>query len=118
MVEDEPSIAGIIQYKLRREGHLVQHEATHARVAAAAAEFAPQLVVLDASLEGEGRSLIQPLLRWGPVLVLTEIADREGVESARLAGATATMEKPFKPTVLARRVHELLRSASRPAATP
>lgn len=107
VVEDEPNIAGIILYKLRREGHVVDHAET---AAAARGLCGPwDVVLLDSSLPGEDAlALLTDLRDQAPVAVMTESRDEVTAGVARRLGASATVRKPFKPTLLARLVLELL----------
>jgi len=108
LVEDEPNIASIIVFKLEREGHQVRWESTASAVLGSAAEFGPQLVLLDSSLpDGDPFALLGPLVANAPVVMLTEFRDQASPGRARSAGAVATVEKPFKPTQLARLVAQL-----------
>jgi DNA-binding response OmpR family regulator len=113
LVEDEPNIGNIIVFKLEREGHQVRWEEAASAVLSAASEFQPDLVVLDSSLpDGDPFTLLTSLLKASPVLMLTEFRDADTPRRAAAAGAAVTVEKPFKPTVLARLVAQLT------AATP
>ena len=114
LVEDEPNIASIIVFKLEREGHLVHSIATAAGVLDTAATFRPELILLDSTLpDGDAFTLLGPLAKRAPVVMLTEFRARSAPERARAEGAVATVEKPFKPTQLARLVAQLT-----PAPTP
>jgi DNA-binding response OmpR family regulator len=109
LVEDEPNIASIIVFKLEREGHLVRWEAAAPAVATAAEAFQPELVLLDSSLpDGDPFVLLSLLATRGPVVMMTEFRDATTPSRARAAGAAATVEKPFKPTQLARLVAQLV----------
>lgn len=104
ILEDEPSIGGIIAHKLRREGHDVRCEKrldAH-RLAA----WVPELVVLDLDAE-HADDMLRELGQACPVLALTGSGDDTAVARAIDAGAGATLAKPFKPTILARVVDEL-----------
>jgi two-component system response regulator VicR len=109
LLEDEPSIAGIIRFKLGREGHEVRWELSAVAAEAAAGAFGPDLVVLDAAIEGDALAVLDRLRRRCPVLVLTDLGDAETPALALGRGAATTVRKPFKPTVLARTVAQLLR---------
>jgi DNA-binding response OmpR family regulator len=105
VVEDEPNIGNIIAFKLEREGHQVTRRESAGDVAAAAADVNPHIILLDSSLpDGDAFSLLRHLRQSYPVIMLTEFRDAAGAERAKREGATATVEKPFKPTVLARLV--------------
>jgi two-component system response regulator VicR len=108
LVEDEPNIASIIVFKLEREGHQVRWESTASAVAAAGEAFQPELVLLDSSLpDGDPFALLSRLAAAGPVVMMTEFRDTTTPPRARAGGAVATVEKPFKPTQLARLVAQL-----------
>ena len=113
LVEDEPNIASIIVFKLEREGHQVRWEASAAAVPAAAEAIDPELVLLDSSLpDGDAFVLLRLLAERSPVVVMTEFRDTVIPPRARAAGAVATVEKPFKPTQLARLVAQLVPKAA------
>ncbi len=111
LVEDEPNIASIIVFKLEREGHQVRWEASAIAVAAAADASQPELVLLDSSLpDGDPFSLLTMLAERCPVVMMTEFRDTVTPQQARRDGAVATVEKPFKPTQLARLVAQLVQA--------
>jgi DNA-binding response OmpR family regulator len=115
LVEDEPNIASIIVFKLEREGHEVRWESSAVGVASAAEASRPDLVLLDSSLpDGDPFALLSSLAHQAPVVMMTEFRDTATPQRARNAGAVATVEKPFKPTQLARLVAQLV-PASAPA---
>lgn len=99
LLEDEPNIARIIEFKLAREGHEV--------CLGDAPGFAPDLALVDADVEGDLRALVEELRHRCAVVVLTDSRDEDTPARAVAAGAVATVRKPFKPTVLARLVREL-----------
>jgi two-component system response regulator VicR len=113
LVEDEPNIASIIVFKLEREGHQVRWEPSASHVPAAADASQPELVLLDSSLpDGDAFVLLSMLAERSPVVMMTEFRDTVTPERARAAGAVATVEKPFKPTQLARLVAQLVPAAA------
>lgn len=102
LLEEEPNIAGIVLFKLRREGHEVvaEEEVTPEKALEAAASSAPELVLAD--VDGGHEAVAAALaLRW-PVLALVDGTDPDGEARAWAAGAAQVVAKPFKPTVLAR----------------
>jgi DNA-binding response OmpR family regulator len=108
LVEDEPNIASIIIFKLEREGHQVGWESSATNVLAVAGSAVPDLVLLDSTLpDGDPFVLLRALAARSPVVMLTEFRDAVTPQRARAAGAVATVEKPFKPTQLARLVAQL-----------
>ena len=113
LVEDEPNIASIIVFKLEREGHQVRAETSATAVAAASQAFQPDLVLLDSSLpDGDPFALLSLLAPQAPVVMMTEFRDTTTPQQARASGAVATVEKPFKPTQLARLVAQLVPAAT------
>jgi two-component system, OmpR family, KDP operon response regulator KdpE len=108
LVEDEPNIGTIIVFKLTREGHEVRWEQQASAVLEVAALYHPDLVLLDSSLpDGDPFHLLAGLRGSQGVVMLTEFRDAATPIRARREGAIATVEKPFKPTVLARLVAQL-----------
>jgi DNA-binding response OmpR family regulator len=114
LVEDEPNIASIIVFKLEREGHQVHHESSATWVLASAEAAHHDLVLLDSSLpDGDPFALLAALVARQPVVMMTEFRDTVTPARARAAGAIATVEKPFKPTQLARLVAQLTPAPAR-----
>jgi DNA-binding response OmpR family regulator len=108
VVEDEPNIAAIILFKLAREGHSVRHAEDAAELHAELQRFHPDLVLLDSTLpDADALAELRDLRDRCAVAFMTEFRDRGTPEQARAAGARAVIEKPFKPTQLARLVAEL-----------
>lgn len=105
LVEDEPSIAGIVSFKLEREGHDLQWVEEAGGAEQTAAALGPDLLLFDLE-SGDDGQLRRLCTRWR-VLALTGSDDPSGPDRALQAGAISTIRKPFKPTVLARVVHEL-----------
>ncbi len=108
LVEDEPNIASIIIFKLQREAHAVRWESGAAGVLAAADAMRPDVILLDSSLpDGDAFELLAALGPHGTVVMMTEFRDTGTPHRARQAGAAAVVEKPFKPTQLARLIAQL-----------
>lgn len=118
LVEDDPSLARVIERGLTEEGHAVDHASTLARASEANAINDYDLLVLDLGLpDGDGTELCREVRASGsgtPILMLTArdgISDRvRGLD----AGADDYLTKPFAYPELAARVRALLR---RPKAT-
>ena len=105
LVEDEPSIAGIVTFKLEREGHVLHWVDDPPSAETVADSVVPDLLLFDLEA-GEEDMLRRLCARWR-VLALTGSDDPQGSDRALEAGAASTMRKPFKPTVLARVVAQL-----------
>lgn len=119
IVDDEPAVADVLCFALRKAGFAVTSVGTLAEARKAVRRSPPALVVLDLGLpDGDGLELCRSL-RDGPgipVLVLScrdEEIDRVlGLEQ----GADDYVVKPFSPREVVARVRTILRRAS--AATP
>jgi DNA-binding response OmpR family regulator len=112
VIEDDAEIADVLRRFLRQEGHEVRIAADGERALPAAAEFVPDLVILDLGLPGvDGVEVCRRLRADGdvPILILTarsELEDRvEGLDS----GADDYLVKPFERQELLARIRALLR---------
>jgi DNA-binding response OmpR family regulator len=113
VVDDEPRIVDVVRAYLEREGHDVTVAHDGEAALAAAAQDAPDLVVLDVMLPGRsGFDVLRALRAGGPgpaVILLTardDVIDRvAGLE----LGADDYVTKPFEPRELVARVGAVLR---------
>jgi two-component system catabolic regulation response regulator CreB len=118
VVEDEPAIAEVVAYALRRDGFNVDVAGTYAD-ATIGAENA-DLIVLDLMLpDGSGFDLIGKLRRAGQLTPIIVLSSRDG-EADRVAaletGADDYVMKPFSPREVVARVRAVLRRAAAGAA--
>jgi len=112
VVEDDVEIADVLRRTLRGEGHDVRIASDGEEALAAAAEFFPDLVVLDLGLPKIDGVEVLRRLRLDddvPILVLTartELEDRvEGLD----LGADDYLAKPFERQELLARMRALMR---------
>ena len=112
VIEDDAEIADVLRRFLRQEGHEVRTTGDGDEALPAAAEFVPDLVILDLGLPGlDGVEVCRGLRAEGdvPILILTartELEDRvEGLDS----GADDYLVKPFERQELLARIRALLR---------
>ncbi|HEX2371830.1 MAG TPA: response regulator transcription factor [Solirubrobacterales bacterium] len=112
VIEDDAEIADVLRRFLRQEGHDVRTATDGGGALPAAAEFVPDLVILDLGLPGlDGVEVCRRLRAEGdvPILILTartELEDRvEGLDS----GADDYLVKPFERQELLARIRALLR---------
>src|ERR671922_2020064 len=112
VIEDDAEIADVLRRFLRQEGHEVRTTGDGDEALPAAAEFVPDLVILDLGLPGlDGVEVCRRLRADGdvPILILTartELDDRvEGLDS----GADDYLMKPFERQELLARMRALMR---------
>ena len=103
VVEDDSEIADVLRRTLRGEGHDVRIAGDGEEALVAAAEFVPDLVILDLGLPKiDGVEVLRRLRSDGdvPILVLTarsELEDRvEGLDG----GADDYLVKPFELSLI------------------
>ena len=115
LVEDDPALAELLEFRFRNEGYQVRITADGDEALLLAAEEAPDLVVLDWMIEGTSGIEVCRRLRKGkatahvPIIMLTA----RGAEDDRIRGldigADDYLTKPFSPRELLARVNAILR---------
>ena len=124
VVDDEPTVTEVVARYLRRAGYRAATAADGAAAIAAAAELAPDLLVLDLMLPRIGGLEVMRRVREqhrggrGPLPVILLTA--RGEESDRITGlrlgADDYVVKPFSPGELIARIDNILRRVERPRA--
>ena len=113
LIEDAPQVAGILVSKLTREGHQVVWTRKRAQALEALSAGAFDLILLSTTLlpERNAWELLSELKSGGPagapVLMLLEAEEQPLSEKALSMGAAGVIQKPFKPTQVAKQVREL-----------
>ena len=112
IIEDEPSIAEVVELYLRRAGYQVRIAADGLAAQAMLEKHLPDLVVLDLMLPGvDGYTLTRWLRDRSDVPIIMLTSRRE--ETDRIAGlemgADDYIVKPFSPQELVSRVRAVLR---------
>ena len=115
MVEDDPFMARVIQFRLSREGYAIRHAADGQQ---GLKEFdtgpVTDLVILDVMMPYHNGFELLANLRsrpeWSavPVLMLTSMGREEDVVRGLDGGASDYMIKPFRPAELVARVRKIL----------
>ncbi|GAA1849057.1 response regulator [Pseudonocardia ailaonensis] len=116
VVDDDPQIARALRINLAAHGHQVTLAADGATALRAAADRAPDVVVLDLGLPDlDGTDVIAGIRGWSavPIVVLSARADPAEKVAVLDAGADDYVTKPFGMAELLAR----LRAAARRAAT-
>ncbi len=117
LVEDETSVRHALELAFRGEGYNVRAEADGLSLEEVAAEFRPDVAVLDVRLPvGPDGYAMARMLRDRddlPVLLLTAADSVENRLSAFEAGADDHVAKPFSTAELLARTQALLRRAGR-----
>jgi two-component system, OmpR family, phosphate regulon response regulator PhoB len=120
LVEDDPALAELVEYRFRGEGYAVQTTGDGDEALLLAAEEAPDLVVLDWMLEGTSgievcrRLRRDPATAHVPIIMLTARGAEEDRIRGLETGADDYVTKPFSPRELIARVGAVLRRV-RPA---
>lgn len=114
VVEDDPSIAELLELYLSRQGYQVATAAEGAGAVEVIRERRPSLVVLDLMLPDQSGFQVLKTVRGFsqvPVIILTaKDADQDKILGLEL-GADDYMTKPFSPGELVARVRAVLRRA-------
>lgn len=108
MVEDDPTVAKVLELALRREGY-EPHLARDYPSAKVALNGDWDAIVLDINLPGGSgldllRYLRKELHKATPVLVLSGLKQERSLKEAQALGAQEYLTKPFSPSDLIRRL--------------
>ncbi len=119
IVEDDESIAELLEFMMQREGHTVQIcRDGHAAQARIVDGPAPGLVIMDVMLPyKDGFELIallraQPAWAQVPVLMLSAKSQEPDIVRALDSGSNGYVVKPFQPQELMARVRQLLAASA------
>ncbi len=119
VVEDEEAIQELIRYNLVKEGFdRVKLCDSGEAALEQAAEFKPDLILLDLMLPGiDGFSVCRRLRRDSrtaatPIIMLTAKSEESDVVAGLEVGADDYLPKPFSPRILIARIKSVLRRAN------
>ncbi|WP_037140081.1 response regulator [Rhodococcoides fascians] len=116
VVEDEPQIVRALRINLKVRGYDVVAAASAAEALRLAADFHPEVVLLDLGLpDFDGVEVIGGLRGWTdvPIVVLSARTDSADTVDALDAGADDFVTKPFEMDVLLARLRAALRRGPR-----
>ena len=120
LVEDDPSLAELLEYRFVSEGYTVRLTADGDEALELAAEDTPDLVILDWMIEGTSGIEVCRRLRRAPetarvpIIMLTAREAEDDRVRGLETGADDYLTKPFSPRELLARVAAVLRRV-RPA---
>ncbi|MEX2626018.1 MAG: response regulator transcription factor [Ilumatobacteraceae bacterium] len=115
VVDDEPTVRGVVAQYLRRDGHEVDEAGDGDDALRRLTSDPPDLVVLDQMLPGtDGLAILRALRATSevPVIMLTALTEEGDRVTGLEAGADDYVTKPFSPRELAARVNGVLRRAA------
>jgi CheY-like chemotaxis protein len=114
VVDDDPDIRALANQALSQDGHIVIEAASGQEALALVDAQAPDLLVLDLLMPGQGGLEVLKILRSRPataalpVVVLTAMDDEVNTRAGFEFGATDYLTKPFSIPQLAARVRACL----------
>ena len=114
IAEDDPDIRELLNFRLAAAGHAVTAVEDGPSALDAAAEAAPDLVLLDVMMPGLSGIDVCRALRARPetadlpVILLTARSQEADVQAGFRAGADDYITKPFSPRELVSRINALL----------
>ncbi len=114
VAEDEPQIARLIEFKLKKEGYSVTSKENGEEALQAIKEDKPDLILLDIMMPVMGgyevlrRLKEDENLKNVPVIMLTARAQEKDVVKGIGMGAEDYITKPFHPAELLARVKRIL----------
>jgi two-component system phosphate regulon response regulator PhoB len=115
LVEDDPALAELLEFRFRNEGYQVQVTADGDEALLLAREEAPDLVVLDWMIEGTSGIEVCRRLRKNkatahvPIVMLTARGAEDDKIRGLEIGADDYVTKPFSPRELLARVGAIMR---------
>ena len=115
LVEDDPALAELLEFRFRNEGYQVRVTPDGDEALLLAAEEAPDLVVLDWMIEGTSGIEVCRRLRKGkatahvPIIMLTARGAEDDKIRGLDIGADDYLTKPFSPRELLARVGAIMR---------
>lgn len=118
VVEDDPSIGGMLRELLALEGFEVRVITDGSDASSVVRRLAPDALILDVNLPGrDGIAILRELRTFAqtadlPIVMLTARADDETTWQGWSSGANYYMPKPFEPVDLVRVLRSLIEPTS------
>jgi DNA-binding response OmpR family regulator len=114
VVDDDPDVRELVEYKLLQQGHEVQSAADGQEALRLVPRAKPALLLLDVMMPGISGFDVLTKLRADeatkslPIIMLTAKAETADVERGLALGANDYMIKPFSPRELMNRIQAQL----------
>ena len=114
LVEDDPSVARLVQFKLEKNGLLVTIKDRGNEAIRWLSSNRPSLILLDLMLPDiSGYQVLEhvkgiPALKDIPVIVLSSRGQKEEIDKCLALGAREHILKPFNPTELLDKIIAIL----------
>lgn len=114
IVDDEPNIIVAIEFLLQHEGYQVRKAYDGPQALDIAAQFLPDIIILDVMMPGMSGFEVaqqirrQPSLEYTKIIFLTAKGTQRDKETGYAKGAEAYMLKPFDNDELVMTVNEML----------
>lgn len=119
IVDDSPSIRREVKVILEKSDYYIRASGSEFGMMNSIIEYGKMvdLILMDLTLNEEfGLDLIENLKAFPkyaniPVIVLTEHADRDNVEKAKILGVKGYLRKPINAELLLNKVNEVLKNS-------
>ncbi len=114
IADDEANIVISLDYLMRKEGYQVATVADGEAALKLAAQFSPDLVLLDVMMPKKSGYEVCEALRANPahahsrIILLTACGRDSDIERGMALGADAYVTKPFSPRELMRKIKEIM----------
>lgn len=114
LVEDDPSVARLVQFKLEKNGFLVTIKDRGSEAIRWLSSNRPSLILLDLMLPDiSGYQVLEhvkgsPALKDIPVIVLSSRGQKDEIDKCLALGAREHILKPFNPTELLDKIISIL----------
>lgn len=121
IIDDESQIRKLLEISLGSNGYKVKTAATGKDGLIAAANYLPELIILDLGLPDEdGHTVLKKLREWftNPILILSVQNNESDIVQALDNGANDYLSKPFRTGELLARIRSALRSSGVTESSP
>lgn len=113
IIDDEVQIRKLLEITLQSHDYIVKEAATGKEGLSTAAQYTPDLVILDLGLpDDSGHNILKKLREWytRPIIILSVQSSEEDIVKALDNGANDYLIKPFRTGELLARLRSALRN--------